>query len=102
MKTSRRSFIQKTALGTTGAMLVSASISAKGHRKVIGANDRIQVAIAGLGRRVGVMYTLNEMKKNNMELVYLCDIMESQRVKAAKEMVLISILKPVRCLMSKC
>lgn len=86
MKTSRRSFIQKTALGTTGAILGSTSLSAKSYRKVMGANDRIQVAIAGLGRRVSAMYTPIEMKKNNVELVYLCDVMESQRTKAAKEM----------------
>lgn len=86
MKTSRRSFIQKTALGTTAAVLGSASLSAKSYRKVIGANDRIQVAIAGLGRRVSAIYTPIELKKNNVELLYLCDVMESQREKAAKEM----------------
>lgn len=86
MKTSRRSFIQKTALGTTAAVLGSAGLSAKSYRKVIGANDRIQVAIAGLGRRVSAIYTPIELKKNNVELVYLCDVMESQREKAAKEM----------------
>ena len=86
MKTSRRSFIQKTALGTTGAILGSTSLSAKSYRKVMGANDRIQVAIAGLGRRVSAMYTPIEIKKNNVELLYLCDVMESQRVKAATKM----------------
>lgn len=86
MQTSRRNFIQKTALATTGAVLSSASLSAKSYRKVMGANDRIQVAIAGLGRRVSAMYTPIEMKKNNVELVYLCDVMESQRLKAAKLM----------------
>ncbi|CAM4221991.1 Gfo/Idh/MocA family protein [Zobellia nedashkovskayae] len=86
MKTSRRSFIQKTALGTTGAILGSSSLSAKSYRKVMGANDRIQVAIAGLGRRVSAMYTPIELKSNNVELLYLCDVMESQRVKAATEM----------------
>jgi len=86
MKTSRRSFIQKTALATTGTILGGTSLSAKSYRKVIGANDRIQVAIVGLGRRVSAIYTPVELKSNNVELVYLCDVMESQRVKAAKEM----------------
>lgn len=86
MKTSRRSFIQRTALATSGAVLGSTSLSAKSYRKVIGANDRIQVAIAGLGRRVSAIYTPVELKSNNVELVYLCDVMESQRAKAAKEM----------------
>jgi predicted dehydrogenase len=86
MKTSRRSFIRKTTLATTGTVLAGTALSAKSYRKVIGANERIQVAIAGLGRRVSAMYRPIEMKKNNVELVYLCDVMESQRVKAAKEM----------------
>jgi len=86
MKTSRRSFIQKTALATTGTVLAGTSLSAKSYRKIIGANDRIQVAIAGLGRRVSAMYTPIEMKNSNVELIYLCDVMESQREKAAKEM----------------
>ena len=86
MKTSRRSFIRKTTLATAGTVLAGTALSAKSYRKVIGANERIQVAIAGLGRRVSAMYRPIEMKKNNVELVYLCDVMESQRVKAAKEM----------------
>ncbi|MRI02411.1 gfo/Idh/MocA family oxidoreductase [Kriegella sp. EG-1] len=85
MNTSRRSFIQKTALGTTGAIFSSPSLTAKSYRKIIGANDRIQVAIAGLGRRVSAMYTPIEIKKNNVELVFLCDVMESQRLKAARK-----------------
>lgn len=86
MKKSRRAFIQKTALGTTGAMLGTAGLSAKSYRKIIGANDRIQVAIAGLGRRVNAIYSPVELKSNNVELLYLCDVMQSQRERAAKEM----------------
>ena len=43
------------------------------------------------------MNTPYAMKKNNIELVYLFDVMESHRVKAAKAMVLISILEQVKC-----
>jgi predicted dehydrogenase len=86
MKSSRRNFIQKTVLGTTGAMIGSTGLSAKSYRKVIGANDRLQVAIAGLGRRVNAIYTPIEIKGNNVELVYLCDVMQSQREKAGKKM----------------
>ncbi|WP_341228312.1 Gfo/Idh/MocA family oxidoreductase [uncultured Arcticibacterium sp.] len=85
MKTSRRNFIQKAALGTSAAMVGGASsLSAKSYKKVIGANERIQVAIAGLGRRLPAMYDPMSSKVNNVELVYLCDVMESQRLKAAK------------------
>ncbi|RED47829.1 Gfo/Idh/MocA family protein [Seonamhaeicola aphaedonensis] len=84
MSTSRRNFIKKTAAGTAGIIAGGLSMSAQSYRKIIGANDRIYVAIAGLGRRVGGIYTPITMAKNNVELVYLCDVMESQRLKAAK------------------
>ncbi|QCW99562.1 Gfo/Idh/MocA family oxidoreductase [Aggregatimonas sangjinii] len=86
MKNSRRNFIRTTAIGTAGFMLGGTKLSAKSYRKVIGANDRIQLAIAGLGRRVNGMYTPIALERNNVELVYLCDVMESQRVKAAENL----------------
>lgn len=69
-------------LGITGS---AAAISPKSYSKIIGANDRIHVAIAGLGRRLGAFYEPVSMKSNNVELVYLCDVMKSQREKAAEK-----------------
>ena len=66
-------------------MLGGTFLSAKSYNKVIGANDRIHVAIAGLGRRVGAFYNVIADKNNNTELMYLCDVMESQRISAAKK-----------------
>ncbi len=85
MKTSRRSFIQKAALGS-GTVLAGSKLSAKSYSKIIGANERIRVAIAGLGRRVNAIYEPISTKSNNVELVYLCDVMKSQRDKAAERM----------------
>ena len=82
-KTTRRKFLQTTAVGTTGILLGCASVSAKSYNRIIGANDRIQVAIAGLGRRVNAIYAPLAIKSNNVDLVYLCDVMTSQREKAA-------------------
>ena len=86
MDKTRRNFIRTAAVGSAGVVLGSTKLSAKNYKRVIGANERIQVAIAGLGRRVSAIYTPVELKSNNVELVYLCDVMESQRLKAAKEM----------------
>lgn len=82
--TSRRSFIQKTALGAAGVALSSTimGMPASSYRRIIGANDRIGVAIAGLGRRLGAFYAPIALKEANVDLVYLCDVMESQRTKA--------------------
>ncbi|WP_282122040.1 Gfo/Idh/MocA family protein [Algibacter mikhailovii] len=94
MATSRRSFIKKTAAGSAGLMIGGLSMSAQSYNKIIGANDRINVAIAGLGRRVGAMYTPIAVKKNNVELVYLCDVMEKQRANAATKVASMLDYKP--------
>ncbi|MCF6361349.1 MAG: Gfo/Idh/MocA family oxidoreductase [Cyclobacteriaceae bacterium] len=85
-ETSRRSFIKKATLGTVGVALTSTAngLSAKSYAKVKGANDRIFVAIQGLGRRYDAYIPPIAQKDNNVELLYLCDVMKSQREKAAK------------------
>ncbi|MCY7359812.1 MAG: Gfo/Idh/MocA family oxidoreductase [Rudanella sp.] len=85
--TTRREFIKQTALGTAG-LAVSGSamgMSAKSYAKIIGANDRINVAIAGLGRRLGAYYEPIGRKASNVELVYLCDVMQKQRESAIQK-----------------
>lgn len=83
MDKKRRDFVQKTAIGSLGIVLGAPHLSAKSYKRVIGANDRIGVAIAGLGRRVNAFYPAIFNKDNNIDLIYLCDVMESQRAKAA-------------------
>ncbi|GAB5552769.1 MAG: Gfo/Idh/MocA family oxidoreductase [Saprospiraceae bacterium] len=84
MGTNRRKFIQTAAAGTAGIMLGGTQLSAKSYNRIMGSNERMQVAIMGLGRRVGGFYPYLTDKKNNVDLVYLCDVMTSQREKAAK------------------
>ncbi|WP_282117093.1 Gfo/Idh/MocA family protein [Cellulophaga baltica] len=86
MGSNRRDFIRKTAIGAVGVTLGSHSVnamSAKSYSKIIGSNDRIHVAIQGLGRRYNAYISAMGDKKNNIELSYLCDVMKSQRDKAA-------------------
>lgn len=86
METNRRDFLRTAALGTAGIVLGGSSLSAKSYKRVIGANDRIQVAIAGLGRRAGSFYNALSNPKSNVEIRYLCDVMEHQRTKAANRL----------------
>ena len=81
MQKSRRAFITKAAMGTVGLALggVTNAFSAKSYSKIIGANDRINLAILGLGRRLSAYYEPIAMKQNNVELIYLCDVMKKQR-----------------------
>jgi len=91
----RREFLKKTALTTAGiATLGSVGFSAKSYARIIGANDRINVAIAGLGRRLGAFYQPIGLKSSNVNLVYLCDVMPSQREKAAKNFEKVIDYKP--------
>lgn len=83
---NRRDFVKKTALTTVG--LVSGStmgMSAQSYRNIIGSNDRLHVAIAGLGRRLGAFYAPIAHKNSNVKLVYLCDAKQSQMTRAAEK-----------------
>ncbi len=80
---TRRNFIKKSALGMAGLTLGSTmNMSAKSYANIIGANDRLGVAIIGLGRRLGAFYEPIAIKNSNVQLLYLCDVMEKQRTRA--------------------
>ena len=85
MRKDRRNFIIKATAGAAGIGLTSQlnAMSAKSYSKIIGANDRIRVALQGLGRRFPAYKDAIADKNNNIELTYLCDVMKSQRERAA-------------------
>ncbi|WP_026952909.1 Gfo/Idh/MocA family protein [Algoriphagus mannitolivorans] len=84
-KSDRREFIKKSAAAGLGiSALGSLAFSPKSYARIIGANDRLNVAIAGLGRRLGAFYEPIGLKSSNVNLLYLCDAMQSQMPKAAK------------------
>ncbi|SHF00858.1 Tat (twin-arginine translocation) pathway signal sequence [Mariniphaga anaerophila] len=84
MSANRRDFIKKVTAGAAGIAVGGSAMgmSAKSYSRVIGANERLNVAIVGLGRRLGAYYQPVAMKEANVELVYLCDVMKKQREKA--------------------
>ncbi len=94
MKNSRRTFIKKSILATTGIAIGGIGMSPKSYASILGANDRINVAIIGLGRRLEAFVTPVTKKENNSHLVYLCDVMEHQRTKAAEQFSKILDYKP--------
>ncbi|GAA3562010.1 Gfo/Idh/MocA family oxidoreductase [Snuella lapsa] len=85
MSTDRRNFIKKTTVGAVGLAFSNGinAMSAKSYSNIIGANDRINIAIQGLGRRYGAYIEPIARKESNARLLYLCDVMKSQREKAA-------------------
>ena len=85
--TSRRNFIKKTALASAAITIGNSTMamSAKSYRNIIGSNDRLNIAIAGLGRRMNAFKQPIALKESNAKLLYLCDVKESQRVKGLKK-----------------
>ncbi len=85
MNSDRRVFIKKIAAGTAGVAAGGSAMgmTARSYGRIIGANDRINVAVIGLGRRLGAFVPPIASKENNVELLYLCDVMKSQRDHAA-------------------
>ncbi len=85
--TQRRDFLKKSVLGTTGITLGAMSFSAKSYSKIIGANDRVRIAVCGVNGR-GKSHISGFGKLDNVEIAYLVDpdsqVLES-RVKTLKE-----------------
>jgi predicted dehydrogenase len=76
------------AIGTAGITIGGAAsgFSAKSYSRIIGANDRLNVAIMGCGRRVNAFYAAIQDKNNNVDLAYICDVMKKQREKVGKDL----------------
>ncbi|WP_167617960.1 Gfo/Idh/MocA family protein [Maribellus sediminis] len=94
--TNRRDFLKKVSASTAGIAVGGAALgmSAKSYNKIIGANDKLNVAIMGLGRRLGAYTQPLSLKESNVELKYLCDVMEHQRVRAGERFAKILDYKP--------
>lgn len=61
------------------------AMPASSYNNIIGANDRINVAIQGLGRRYGAYINGIVAPESNVRIAYLCDVMPGQMDKAAQE-----------------
>lgn len=88
MTHSRRKFIKNVA-GSTAAIAIGGmgvGFSPKSYRRIIGANDRIRVAVIGSnGRGAGMAATF--AKQDNTEVIYVCDVEEKARQKGINAVV---------------
>ncbi len=84
---SRRKFIQKSSAGLAGAVLANSVIPmrAVSYRRVIGANDRINIAFLGCGDRSSGHQRMvkTSEKEKNLGVVAVCDLWKNNREKAA-------------------
>jgi len=72
-KTTRRDFITNTGIVTAGMTLGVSSLSAASYKRIIGANDRINMGFIGIGNRGSQLLNLF-MKQPDIEVAALCDI----------------------------
>jgi predicted dehydrogenase len=79
---SRRRFIGTASAGVAGAAL---GMKAMSYRRIIGANDRINIGFLGCGARSEGHRSMVEMsfKEKNLGVVAVCDIWKLNREKAA-------------------
>ena len=88
MKNSRRRFIKNIA-GSSAAIVLGglgAGFTPKSYRKIMGANDRIKVAVIGAnGRGSGMAATF--ANQANTEVIYVCDVEEKARQKGINAVV---------------
>ena len=73
--TQRRDFIKKSLIGGAGLAIGGMGLSAKSYGSIIGANDRINVAVIGIkGRGVSHIDAWCDLKNShNVRLKTLCD-----------------------------
>ncbi len=71
--TSRRDFIKKTALGSAAFTIGGMGMSAKSYANIVGANNRIHVAVMGTNSR-GAGLTGIFTRQPNTNLIYICDV----------------------------
>ncbi|MBV6428659.1 MAG: Inositol 2-dehydrogenase/D-chiro-inositol 3-dehydrogenase [Haliscomenobacter sp.] len=69
----RRTFIKTTAAGTAAAALSGWSMSASSYRRILGANDRVRVAMIGCYRRFGALVDALAFA-GNVDITYVCDV----------------------------
>jgi len=91
----RRDFIKTSLLGTAGLAIGGMGFSAKSYASILGANDRINIAVIGIhGRGMAHIDAWCKLKENkNVQLTTLCDVHEElfpSRVKTVKDKIGIS------------
>ncbi|MGI8584636.1 MAG: Gfo/Idh/MocA family protein [Chitinophagaceae bacterium] len=82
MKNSRRKFIKNITAGSAGVAFggMGLGFSSKSYNNIMGANDRIRIAVIGANGRGSGMAAIFA-KQPNTEVIYVCDVEEKARQK---------------------
>lgn len=76
--TKRRDFIKKSLIGTAGIAIGGMGFSSRSYTSIIGANERINVAVVGLRSRgsAHIKSFCNLKDSKNVWVTTLCDVDE--------------------------
>src|SRR5690606_25442526 len=85
----RREFLKKSLLGTAGIAVAGMSMSAKSYASIIGANERINIAVVGIrGQGSNHINQWCALKDNrNVRLKTLCDADEQYFEPKSKDVI---------------
>lgn len=84
---SRRTFIKKTAIGTAGISMGLSAASASSYGRILGSNDRVNMAVVGLrGRGKNLMSSFSQMYENGVFVKTVCDV-DTQFFEESREIV---------------
>ncbi len=76
--------MKKTVLGTAALSLGGVAFPAASYRRIVGANERLTVALVGAGRRFPGYLEAMAKNKDNVTVAYIADVMKSRRENGAK------------------
>src|SRR5689334_4773697 len=82
MKHSRRQFLKNISLASGAVAIGGAGLgfTSKSYKRIVGANDRVRVAVIGSnGRGAGMAATF--AKQDNTDVIFVCDVDEKARQK---------------------
>jgi predicted dehydrogenase len=71
--TKRRDFIKKSALGSAGITIGGIGFSTKSYASIIGANERVNVAVIGI-KGQGQNHITGYSNSKNAQVIALCDV----------------------------
>jgi len=82
-KTSRRDFVKKTAMSAAALSLGDVAFPAASYKRIVGANERLTVALVGAGRRFPGYLEAMAKNKDNVQVAYIADVMKTRLEKGA-------------------
>jgi predicted dehydrogenase len=83
---NRRDFIKKSSLASAALSVGTSTLSARSYSRIMGANDRVNVAQIGCKRRADAMKSAFRAMPEKINVSYVCDIYVPQMERFGSEL----------------